>query len=314
MGFIFRLPAYLFFSGLLLVGVQWVQDGQLAATFPPTGGFVEVDGLKLHYQRAGSGPAVLLLHGCPGFLGDYQWTGDGGISVFEDLALDHTVVAIDRPGYGWSDNYDDRLTGLEEQADLIPDLLAGLGMARATLVGHSYGASLALATVVRHPESVEGLVLLGGAVYADGIEPGLLERIAALPGLGALFSRSVAPVLAPMVKAGLSEAFAPDEIPPGYEGRFTMYLARPRPLTQRATEIVGLREALRVIEPSYHAIDVPTTIIVGAMDDPSTVENNRRLADTVDDARILVIENLGHEVAHLRPALVSGEVRRITGA
>ena len=123
----FRLPGYLLFTALVLVGVQALHSDDMQRTFPAAGSFVEVDGLNFHVLRQVQGSPVLLLHGSPGFADDFRLTGDGGPGVFELLAVDHDVIAIDRVGYGYTDGGNDGALGLFGQADLLPGLLAALG-------------------------------------------------------------------------------------------------------------------------------------------------------------------------------------------
>ena len=65
---------------------------------PPTGRFVTVDGVKLHYIDRGEGPPVVLLHGNVVTAEDFRTSG-----VLELLARRHRVIAFDRPGFGYSD-------------------------------------------------------------------------------------------------------------------------------------------------------------------------------------------------------------------
>ncbi len=123
----FRLPGYLLFTALVLVGVQALHSDDMQRTFPAAGSFVAVDGLNFQVLRQGQGSPVLLLHGSPGFADDFRLTGDGGPGVFELLVVDHDVIAIDRVGYGYTDGGNDGALGLFGQADLLPGLLAALG-------------------------------------------------------------------------------------------------------------------------------------------------------------------------------------------
>ena len=70
---------------------------QAERQMPPSGQFIEVDGVRLHYIEQGSGPVVLLLHGNAGMAQDFAASG-----LIERLAEDHRVIAIDRPGFGYS--------------------------------------------------------------------------------------------------------------------------------------------------------------------------------------------------------------------
>jgi pimeloyl-ACP methyl ester carboxylesterase len=91
--------------------------------------FVEVDGLRIAYRRAGIGPALVMLHGAPSDSRTWQW-------MFPDLARDHTVVAWDAPGFGESSDIDDSWRA-PEFADALAAFVAALGLERPHLVGRS---------------------------------------------------------------------------------------------------------------------------------------------------------------------------------
>src|SRR5688572_12489016 len=80
---------------------------------PPRGRFLEVDGVRLHYLERGAGPPVVLLHGNVVTAEDYLWSG-----VLDRVAERHRVVAIDRPGFGYSDRPKGWLWTPAEQAGL----------------------------------------------------------------------------------------------------------------------------------------------------------------------------------------------------
>src|SRR5262245_61699566 len=117
---------------------------------PPPGRFADIGGRRIHYsERPGEGPPVVLLHGMPGTHLDFA-------GVVEALPGRHTV-AVDRPGYGWSQGGP---LDYQAQIALIPTLLDALGLGRAVLAGHSFGGLVALGVAVRHPETVAGLALI----------------------------------------------------------------------------------------------------------------------------------------------------------
>ncbi|MBT5773750.1 MAG: alpha/beta fold hydrolase, partial [Dehalococcoidia bacterium] len=111
---------------------------------------IEVDGLRLHVEQQGSGPAVVLLHG---FTGSTTTWG----SLTELLTPEFEVIAIDIVGHGESDapTEVDRYR-MERCTDDLVAVLAKLGHERATWLGYSMGARTALQLAVRHPEAAEG--------------------------------------------------------------------------------------------------------------------------------------------------------------
>src|SRR5215208_522664 len=138
--------------------------------YPPAGRFVEVAGGRLHVvEMAPQGrepeATVLLLHGASGS------SGDPMTALGERLARRFRVVAVDRPGSGWSD----RIGGAgaaspATQARIIRAALREIGIERAIVVGHSWAGALALNLALDHADLVSGLVLLAAG------EPSLARR------------------------------------------------------------------------------------------------------------------------------------------
>ncbi len=104
----------------------------------------------LAYVEAGVGDPVLLIHGAMTNLDD-MLTGP-----FDDLAAEHRVIAVDRPGHGESTRR--RLADASpwRQAEIIHDAAAELGVERPIVVGHSFGGAVALAYAMRFPRETAG--------------------------------------------------------------------------------------------------------------------------------------------------------------
>ena len=112
-----------------------------------------VNGLQFHYQQAGSGPDVVLIHGLTGDLSIWFLC-----RAMQALAVTRRVTAYDLRGHGYSDAPPTGYTSADHAADLFA-LLDDLGIGRATLVGHSFGGVIALHAAVLAPERVEAVVL-----------------------------------------------------------------------------------------------------------------------------------------------------------
>ncbi|MES4900771.1 MULTISPECIES: alpha/beta hydrolase [unclassified Streptomyces] len=122
------------------------------STATATTGVAQVNGIRLHYTRAGSGSLLVLLHGWP-------QTGLCWRPVLGELAAAHTVVAPDLRGYGLSDK---PTTGYDKRrmASDIAELVRQLGFERAAVVGHDRGARVAHRWALDHPDQVERLAVL----------------------------------------------------------------------------------------------------------------------------------------------------------
>jgi pimeloyl-ACP methyl ester carboxylesterase len=117
--------------------------------------YLDRDGVRIHYESTGSGPAVLLTHGFAASSRMFAGNVDA-------LAKDHTVITWDLRGHGRSD-YPDGQTAYTAALtfDDMGALLDAAGAERGVLVGHSLGGYLSLEFNVRFPERVAALVLVG---------------------------------------------------------------------------------------------------------------------------------------------------------
>ena len=144
--------------------------------------FTRADGSRLRYLKAGSGPALLLLHTVRTQLDYFQ-------RVIPQLGDSRTVYALDLPGMGWSDivpgaNY--------EEPDLraaVIEFVTGLGLDDLTLAGESMGAALALSATPDLAGRVSRIVAFNPYDYPKGIRHGnLLSNLivagATVPGAG----------------------------------------------------------------------------------------------------------------------------------
>src|ERR1700759_1256247 len=113
---------------------------------PPAGRFVEANGVRLHYVERGEGDTVVLLHGNGSMIQDFESSG-----LVDLVAKDHRVIVFDRPGFGHSDRPRNVVWTPEAQAELFKAALSRLGVPNAIVLGHSWGASVAVAMALRNP-------------------------------------------------------------------------------------------------------------------------------------------------------------------
>lgn len=124
---------------------------------PVNATFESVAGARLHYVDVGSGPPVVLLHGFASSLEVWK-------DVVPALSRCNRVVAVDLKGFGWSDRPEGDYSP-RGHAQLIWALLHRLGIEQAALVGHSWGASVALAMALAAPERTSRIALYDAWVY-----------------------------------------------------------------------------------------------------------------------------------------------------
>ena len=114
---------------------------------------LKVNGLTLHVQQVGQGPDIVLIHGLTGDLSIWFLC-----KAMTELAKTHRVTAFDLRGHGYSDVPPSGYTSLDHAEDVLA-LMDVIGATRAKLVGHSFGAVVALHAAVLAPDRVEALVL-----------------------------------------------------------------------------------------------------------------------------------------------------------
>src|SRR3954452_18590778 len=139
---------------------------------------IELHGHQVVYRIAGSGPAVVLVHGMVNSSRHWQ-------AVPSRLADRYTVIAPDLVGHGDSATPRGDYS-LGAHASVIRDLLSALGIERATMVGHSLGGGVAMVFFWQFPERVERLALVSSGGLGREVSP--LLRSAAMPGAPALLA------------------------------------------------------------------------------------------------------------------------------
>ena len=144
-----RTSSLLGVAALALAGSAVVVNRRAAQAerdYLPKGRFVTVEGVRLHYVEKGSGPPVVFLHGNGAMLEDMLISG-----VFRHAATAYRALVFDRPGIGHSERPKDRHWTAAAQASLFARTFATLGLGRPIVVGHSWGALVALALALNHP-------------------------------------------------------------------------------------------------------------------------------------------------------------------
>ena len=119
---------------------------------------------SLAYEVHGSGPPLILLHGLSG---SGRWWSRN-VPAF---ASAFRTYAVDLPGFGASRCL--RWSRLDDTVDRLADWIAGEGLSRAHIAGHSLGGTVAARLAARHPERVDRLVLVDAAIRPEGKRPGL---------------------------------------------------------------------------------------------------------------------------------------------
>jgi pimeloyl-ACP methyl ester carboxylesterase len=259
--------------------------------------FAKVDGVRIHYQEKGDGPALVLLHGWA--LSTYTWK-----DVFDPLAEHFHLIAMDLKGFGFSDKPEGDYTR-HAQADLVIHLMDFLHIDHAVLCGNSMGGNVALNAARHYPQRVTSLILVGSSgVGAGGTSsaPRWVDWAAIGPPVAAVALTSDA-----IIRLGMKVAFydqskvSADRIAAYYRPLRTRH-------GQRAAYLARAQGALHPIAPELHRIVQPTLIIWGKDDQLNPVEGGHRFNSVIQHSQLVILDHCGHMPQEERPELFVHEV------
>jgi len=273
--------------------------------------WVEVDGLAMHVAEAGSGPAVLLIHGWPQHW--YAWR-----KVAPELAEDHRVICADLRGFGWSD----APAGAYDKATLAADvigLLDALELDRVDLIAHDWGAWIGFILCLEHPERFTHYLALN--MYTPWPDPPsprgvtVLARLwyqlaIATPGLGAMLIRRT-PFVRRLILAGaVHEAWSDEDL-----HVFSAALTAPARVSASVHlyRTFLLHELLPFLRGQFDGtrLTVPTLLLHGTRDlaiDHRALGRWRSNAEAMD---VELREDSGHFIAEELPEVVLARARAL---
>jgi len=260
---------------------------------PPAGRFVEANGVRLHYVERGEGDTVVLLHGNGSMIQDFESSG-----LVDLVAKDHRVIVFDRPGFGHSDRPRSVVWTPDAQAEVIEIALAKLGVSNAVVLGHSWGASVAIALALRKPDFVRGLVLASGYYYPTFKPEAAALAIPSLPLIGDVLSLTLSPLMSrAMWPIMLSKIFGPRPVPEKFKGFPKEMALRPSQIRASAAETGLMIPDAFAQRDRYADLKMPVVIIAGDEDKLIDIETqSARLHGDVSQSSFVRIPGNGHMI------------------
>lgn len=289
--------------------------------------FATVNGVRLHYVTAGSGPLILFVHGFPEFW--YAWHNQ-----LSEFSRDHQSVALDMRGFNLSDKpaevKDYRAKYLVED---LRQLILALGHTRCVLVAHDWGGAAAWNLAAEHPEMVSKLVIINsphpitfaralredaGQIAASQymlllrnakaervLSQDNFQRLAGMFSENSDGSNGTAQILTAEEQALYREAWAQ---PGALTGGLNYY--RASPLYPPSPEQDGDPGAAALsLDPAMFTVRVPTLIVWGERDKALLPVLLEGIEEVVTDLRIRRIPEGSHWVVHEYPEVVNRAIR-----
>jgi pimeloyl-ACP methyl ester carboxylesterase len=286
----------------------------LQRAHPVQGRMIDVEGARLHVVEIGprdnAAPPIVMLHGASSNLEAMRQP------LGERLAEHHRVILIDRPGHGWSTRVRSEDSTPAVQSRMINSVLEQLGIGEAIFVVHSWSGALGARIALDDPKRVAGLVMLAPVTHPWRGGVGWYNNLVTTPMIGRLLAYTITfPLGYFLAASGARNVFLPQVMPDGYvKDTATALLLRPREFLDNAGDLVSLKQAVAEQAPRYAAITAPTVVISGDVDKTvSTNIHSRPFAATVPNAKLIVLEGVGHMVQNAAPDLVIAEIEAMIG-
>lgn len=299
-------------AGLLLwshrLGVQ------VSQRHPPTGSFVVVTGGRLHYREIAPASealgTVVLVHGASSNHADLV------AALGPDLSH-YRVVAIDRPGHGWSDRIaGDAMADPARQAAALMQGLDAIVPERFVLVAHSLGGAAATRIALDHPQRLRGLVLLGAVTHPWPGGVAWYHHVTRWPIIGPAFVRLVGvPAASQMLEAGAQSVFAPRPVTPGYLERGEIeLLLRPQTFRANSQDIAATHDFVSAQMSRYRELKMPVVAITGDSDAiVSPIIHSAAIARQAPRGRFVLLPGVGHMPHHAAPEIVVEAIDQMVG-
>lgn len=253
-----------------------------------TGSYAEVDGGKLYYEVAGSGPTIVLIH-------DELLHGESWNAQVSEFSKDYRVVRYDRRGYGRSP----ASTAPYSDSDDLLAVLQAVDAGHAALMASSDGAGLAIDFAADHPDMVDALVLSGPTLDGLGYSAHFIRRFQA--NLGPDRQVSVAKwvedscLVAPANRAARERVRA-------------LLTANPQNVSREQHRYARIPE--RDAAASLSEVRAPTMILVGAEDMPDVHAHAGAIEAAISGSQRVVVPDAGH-LPHLeQPKAFNDAVRQ----
>jgi pimeloyl-ACP methyl ester carboxylesterase len=253
---------------------------------------VTARGVRMRVVEAGSGPPVVLIHDI--LVSHLEFEG-----VIDLLAAHLRVLAPDLPGFGQSEKPSPARYsyGVESFAEAMVDMIAGLGLGRVSVVGHSMGGAVAITLAAEHPELVERLVLVDALSHPFRLD--FKSRLTTAPIVGRFLFKQLYGRRAFRRFFRENVFTASDELPLERIDRYYDLFNTPAARESAHAVLQAIRDT-RPVVARVTRITAPTLVVWGRRDRLGPPVYGQRLAREIPGARFDVLDT-GHAPHEERP-------------
>jgi len=275
---------------------------------PAAGRFLDVSGVRLHYVERGSGEPLVLLHGNGSMIEDFESSG-----LIDLAARNYRVIVFDRPGFGHSDRPRNVVWTPDAQAELIKHALQRLDISSAIVLGHSWGASVAVALALKYPDLVRGLVLASGYYYPTARPDVIAMGAPGLPVIGDILSHTLSPLISRAIwPLMMAKIFGPLSVPQKFEAFPKEMALRPSQIRASAVESALMIPDAFKLRNQYAHLKMPVVIIAGEEDRLIDIDKqSARLHSDISQSRFHRVAGNGHMIQQTATDQVMSAIREV---
>jgi pimeloyl-ACP methyl ester carboxylesterase len=246
-----------------------------------------------------------MIHGLGGTLWNYTY------ALVDQLSGEFRVIAVDRPGSGYSVRPEEAPAKLGAQADTLAKFMRALGLKQPLLVGHSLGGALSLAIALNHPDCAGALALIAPLTHAqDDVPEPFRGLVVYSPTLRKIIAWTLAIRRAPEM---LKIVFGPDAVPADYPTRGGGLLGlRPKSFYNTSSDLVAVNDDLPGMMTRYGGLTIPLAMLFAKgdriLDYRTQGEAMKQKCPALD---LVLLDEHGHMLPVTAPDRTADVIRRL---
>lgn len=253
--------------------------------FPRLGKTCSVQGCSIHYFAEGNGSPVIFIHGEKGDIYDFYLS-----PIWSKLKKNHQLIAIDRPGHGYSTRVDWKDYGFRNQGEIIHQSIKSLNLNKPLLVGHGEGCGIALAILMEHQEKYSGAILIDDKLPEKS---DLTDKFNTTPLLGKLLLWTISPVIA---QKKAKDKFKEADLSRESIKKFTTVDTLPDTILSTAQDKEFMKiDELKQLSEICSKISIPVTFVKRQRSEESEMINQLNLESLISKLHIVSANDINSD-------------------
>jgi pimeloyl-ACP methyl ester carboxylesterase len=268
------------------------------ASNPRKGKITKISGGSIHWIDEGAGFPILMIHGLGGNLHNFTY------ALAPELSDTFRIIAIDRPGCGWSKRDGAEQATLPEQARMIAEFIQIEKLGKPLVVGHSLGGLIAETLAINHQEQVGALALISPATDQVKDTPDAFKGIdVPVPWLVPIIGNTLAGAMSLLMeKKILTEVFSPEPVVPDFLGKGGGILARrPASFIAAAQDLAMSRTSMMEVLGRESELKLPIGVLYGASDNILDPAHHGKSFAEKAGGEYIELPNRGHMIPLTAP-------------